>query len=173
MLLQGRPCRTSMAWVGWRKWAKRTGGRCLAFGAGHHILRRGCMQLRTSARVFGAVLILWGIAGEVGLRGQEHLGDAALYVICGAILLYAGCARSLSSGGSRSMIFGIGLLNLVVGGLAPGGLLLVLGESLGSVDLREVLVRVAVGALCVLCASLLPCKDDPPGEGGGGRRSRR
>ena len=130
------------------------------------------MQLRTYARVFGAVLILWGIAGEVGLLGgQEHLGDAALYVISGAILLYAGSARSLSSGGSRSIVFGIGLLNLLAGGLALGGLLLVLGESLGSVDLREVLIRVAVGALSVLCAGLLPCKDDPPG--GGGRMSRR
>ncbi len=51
----------------------------------------------------------------------------------------------------------------------PGGLLLVLGESLDSVELRDVLKRVAVGALCVLCAGLLPAKDDPPG---GGRRLR-
>ena len=143
------------------------------FGAGHHSnYREVCMQLRTYARVFGAVLILWGIAGEVGLRGREHLGDAALYVISGAILLYAGSSRSLSSRGSRSIIFGIGLLNLLVGGLAPGGLLLVLGESLGSAQLWEVLMRVVVGALSVLCASLLPCEDDPLGGGGGGRSSR-
>ncbi len=120
------------------------------------------MQLRTYARVFSVILILWGLAGEVGLTGEGDLGDHMLHVVCGIILLYAGFARSLGSAGSRSMVFGMGLLYLLVGGLAPGGLLLVLGGTLDSASLTQVLVRVGVGALCVLFAGLLPCKDDPP-----------
>jgi hypothetical protein len=70
----------------------------------------------------------------------------------------------LGSAAPRSMIFGMGLLYLLVGGLAPGSVLLVLGDTLDSATLTQVLVRVALGALCVLCAGLLPCKDDPPGS---------
>ena len=77
-------------------------------------------------------------------------------------------ARSLGSAAPRSMIFGMGLLYLLVGELASGSLLLVLGDSLDNAALTHVLMRVAVGALCVLCAGLLPCKDDPPGSPLGG-----
>ena len=76
-------------------------------------------------------------------------------------------ARSLGSAAPRSMIFGMGLLYLLVGELASGSLLSVLGDSLDNAALTQVLV--AVGALCVLCAGLLPCKGDPlPGSPLGG-----
>ncbi len=50
----------------------------------------------------------------------------------------------------RSMVFVMSLLYLPVGGLAPGGLVSVLGGPLDSAELRDMLVRVSVGRYAAL-----------------------
>ena len=120
------------------------------------------MLLRTYARVTGMVLVLLGVAGLLGILGEEQVGDNLLFLLTGLIFLYAGSTKKRNSSEEvRVMVGGMSILYLLSSVVLPLGLFVV-GLPLDTPELADTVKRAAVGGLSLLCTFFLPCEDDPP-----------
>lgn len=115
-------------------------------------------MLRVYARLTGAALALLGMAGLLGIWDAMY-GDIVLYFFTAAVFLYVGFRR-WTSRELRGVVGGMGLVLLLIGGSIVG-IQFVLGLPFEDTFVKDNFVRIGLGLLSILCAILLPCKDDP------------
>jgi predicted permease len=97
-----------------------------------------------------------------GILGEEQVGDNLLFLLTGLIFLYAGSTKKRNSSEEvRVMVGGMSILYLLSSVVLPLALFVV-GLSLDTPELADIVKRAAVGGLSLLCTFFLPCEDDPP-----------
>ena len=113
-------------------------------------------MLCTYARIVGVGLALWGIAALVGVWDQSPL-RIVLFLGSSDIFLYAGFARCKAEE-LRTIVGGMGILYLV-----SAGFLIVVWVWFSAPnappETSNILIRGTIGIVSLLCAILLPLRD--------------